>query len=79
MAGARQKLNQIYVNGSLLLAALAGWLTQSWPVFFLALAVLLGLGLYTQEIRLGKPDRRSRPRARPNRATQKGGKRHERA
>ena len=36
MGGARRKLNQIYLNGSLVLAALAGWLTRSWPVFFLA-------------------------------------------
>src|SRR5947209_5883833 len=38
--GARQKLNRSYVNGSLLLASLVGWLAQSWLTFGLALAVL---------------------------------------
>ena len=53
--GARQKLNIAYLDGSILLAALAGWLTQSWPVFLLTLAALLGLNLYRHQIRPQKP------------------------
>ena len=49
--GARQKLNANYFNGSLCLAGLAGWLAQSWAVFFLVLAVLLGINIYRNEIR----------------------------
>ncbi len=49
--GAREKLNASYVNGSLLLAAIVGGLTQSWPVFFLTTGVLLAGNLYLKEIR----------------------------
>jgi len=49
--GARHKLNAAYFNGSLLLAALAGGLADSWAVFAAALALLLGLNLYLGEIR----------------------------
>lgn len=61
--GARQKLNASYFNGSLLLAALIGWLAQSWALFFVALAVLLGLNVYQDEIRPRKRhDRKTEPR-----------------
>lgn len=49
---ARQKLNRSYFNGSLLLAIAAGCLTNSWLVFLVALAILLLLNIYTEEIRL---------------------------
>ena len=51
--GARQKLNSSYFTGSLLLAALAGWLGQSWAAFALALLCLLALNLASGEIRPG--------------------------
>jgi len=56
--GARLKLNTGFFNSSLLLAAVVGGLTQSLPVFFVALAVLLGLNLYAREIRPQKTTRR---------------------
>jgi len=55
--GARQKLNRAYFNGSLVLAGVAGLLTQSWLIFGLALAALLVSNLYTDEIRTTKPKR----------------------
>ena len=55
--GARQKLNQSYVNGSLLLAILAGWFTDSWIVFLLTFAILIGLNLYRRQIRLRRRQR----------------------
>jgi hypothetical protein len=56
--GAREKLNAVYLNGSLLLAAVVGVLTQSWPVFFITLVGLLGLNLYLHQIRPQRPGRR---------------------
>jgi len=56
--GARQKLNAAYFHGSLLLAAVVGGLAQSWLVFFITVAVLLGLNLYAREIRPSKSRRR---------------------
>jgi hypothetical protein len=58
MMGARQKLNQSYFCGSLLVAALVGWAAQSWLVFMVALAVLVGFNLYCKEIRPAKRDGR---------------------
>lgn len=49
--GAREKLNAAYFHGSLLLAALAGGLAQSWLIFLGALGVLLVGNIYLQEIR----------------------------
>ena len=54
---ARQKLNHAYVNGSLILAAIAGLLCQSWVIFGVALTLLLLVNLFTREIR---PPRHSR-------------------
>ena len=56
--GARQKLNGAYLNGSLILAVIVGWISGSWPVFFVALFVLLGLNLYLGEIRPAKGQQR---------------------
>ena len=54
---ARQKLNAAYIQGGLIVAALVGALAQSWVVFAIAAAVLIGLGLLGGEIR---PRRRHR-------------------
>ncbi len=61
--GARQKLNQSYFNGSLVLGVIAGLLTQSWLIFFFATCLLLAFNMYQKEIRLsngpGKTPRRN--------------------
>jgi len=49
--GAREKLNAAYIGGSLLLAAIAGALTDSGLVFLIAAAVLLALNLHSGDIR----------------------------
>lgn len=49
--GARQKLNAAYFQGSLVVAAFAGRIAQSWAVFIVVLAVLVGVCLYAGEIR----------------------------
>ena len=56
--GARQKLNQAFVNGSVLWAAVAGVLTQSWPVFWAALVLFLVVHWYFGGIRLRPSARR---------------------
>jgi hypothetical protein len=48
---ARHKLNQAYVNGSLITAAVIGGLAQSWVVFAVALVALLGLNVAARNIR----------------------------
>jgi hypothetical protein len=53
---ARQKLNQSHFTTSLLLAALMGFLTGSWLLFLLTFMALLGLHLYTDEIRPPRQD-----------------------
>jgi hypothetical protein len=55
--GARKKLNAVFLQGSLVVAALAGLIAQSGAVFILALAVLLGAGLYAGDIRPTRHDR----------------------
>jgi hypothetical protein len=52
--GARKKLNGAFVGGSLVIAAIAGFLTQSFVVFLIGAIVLIGLNLYTGDIRTGK-------------------------
>jgi hypothetical protein len=51
---AREKLNVAYLNGSLMLAALAGWLCSSWLVFGVALGALLAGNVMAREIRPAK-------------------------
>lgn len=51
MGNARTKLNLAYFDGSLLIAAVLGWIAQSWAVFLAASVVLIGCGLYGGEIR----------------------------
>jgi hypothetical protein len=55
--GARQKLNQAFVTGSLVVAAFIGIIADSWLVFLVALAVLIGSNLYGQDIRPGRRNR----------------------
>ena len=54
MGHARSKLNVAYFNGALFVSAVVGWLAQSWAVFWVALAVVLGCGLSSGEIRLSR-------------------------
>lgn len=58
--GARQKLNQLHINGSLGLAAIVGWLGGSWLLFIVTATLLLALGCYCCEIRLGRQSGRCR-------------------
>jgi hypothetical protein len=60
--GARQKLNVAYVNGSVFLALILGWVAESWLMFVLSLMVLLGINLYLREIRPTKGEGRGRRR-----------------
>ena len=50
--GARQKLNQAYLNGALVIAAVIGAVTQSWTVFWLAALFAAGISLHAGNIRL---------------------------
>jgi hypothetical protein len=52
--GARSKLNVAFLNGSVFVAALVGWLCKSWAAFGLVLAVLLIGNFVMGEIRPGK-------------------------
>jgi len=54
---ARQKLNTAYIQGGLIVATVIGALAQSWVVFTITAAVLMGLSLLGGEIR---PTRRRR-------------------
>ena len=56
--GARQKLNRANLIGSVLLAAVAGWTTGSWPVFFVAMAILVAGN--AGEIRMARRNRTHR-------------------
>ena len=49
--GARDKLNQAYITGSLIMAAVAGLITGSFVVFVVTFTVLLVLNLVGGEIR----------------------------
>jgi hypothetical protein len=56
--GVRQKLNQAYVNGTFVIAAGVGLITQSWAVFWLAAIVFVVGSLHSGDIRLGGRRRR---------------------
>jgi hypothetical protein len=51
MRTARHKLNVAYINGCLLVSALFGLVAGSWVVFWVALAVTIGIGVCGGEIR----------------------------
>lgn len=50
--GARQKLNQAYLNGALIIAAVLGVATQSWTVFWIVTLIAVGSSMHSGEIRL---------------------------
>jgi hypothetical protein len=50
--GAQTKLNASYVNGSLVLAAIVGMLSQSWMGFCLVAIILICGNCYLKSIRL---------------------------
>ena len=52
--GARQKLNQAYVNGAVALAAVVGFACKSWLAFGGALILAIVLNLYGGGIRTGR-------------------------
>lgn len=52
--GARQKLNQAYVNGAIACAAFVGFIAQSWLVFGVALVVAILSNLCGGTIRTGR-------------------------
>jgi hypothetical protein len=52
--GAREKLNQAYASGSLMIAAVVGFLAQSWWAFVIAATILLLLNMSAGDIRPGK-------------------------
>jgi hypothetical protein len=49
---ARQKLNQSYVNGALLIAGVIGACTESWTAFMVFAAVFVALSCHAGDIRL---------------------------
>jgi hypothetical protein len=51
---ARNKLNTAYFLGSLMLASVVGWLTGSWLIMLIGLAVLVGVNIHNGEIRGSK-------------------------
>ena len=55
--GARQKLNVAFVNGALIVAAVAGVVFKSWAVFVVTAAVLIAGAVYGGDVRPG-PRRR---------------------
>lgn len=55
--GARKKLNQAFIGGSLIMAAAVGAVVHSWGVFLIAAVVLIALSLYAGDIRTGKRGR----------------------
>lgn len=55
---ARNKLNQAYVNGALLIAGVCGAIGQSWSVFTVVAGLLLVLNVLFDEIRFARRKRR---------------------
>ena len=49
--GARQKLNEAHIVGSLAVAGVLGLATGSWTVFVVTGAVLIGAAIYHEDIR----------------------------
>ena len=56
--GARTKLNEVNVLGSLAVAGAVGILTGSWTVFLVTGALLVAAGVYSGDIRPSKGRRR---------------------
>jgi len=49
--GAKNDLNEIYLTGSVVLAAVIGASAQSWGVFFVALVLTIGMAAFSKKIR----------------------------
>ena len=49
--GAKNDLNEIYLTGSFVLAAIIGAGAQSWVVFFVTLVLTLGVSVFSKKIR----------------------------
>ncbi len=49
--GAKHKLNETYIVGSIALAGIIGGLAESWIAFFIAAAVLIGAAVYKGDVR----------------------------
>ena len=60
---ARQKLNQGYIQGSLVIAGAIGVACESWVVFWIAALILVGLGTHAGAIR---PTQRRRDQRGPH-------------
>ena len=58
--GARHKLNQAYLNGSLIVAAIVGFSVQSWLAFWIVLTLGVALDLWGGQIRPGTNNHRQR-------------------
>lgn len=56
--GAREQLNEAHLVGSVGVAAVLGFVTGWWLVFFVAAATLVASSLYVGDIRPGKGKRR---------------------
>ena len=56
--GARHKLNEAFVNGAVIVAAIVGLLAESWLVFGLVFGGLFILKLYSGDIRVNRQNRR---------------------
>ena len=50
--GARKKLNAAFLNGAILLGVTFGLASQSFLIAFCVFALMVGLGLYSGDIRL---------------------------
>ena len=71
---ARQKLNQGYIQGCLAIAALVGVVCQSWVIFGITAAVLIGLSTHSGEIR-PNPERAGTHRDKRRRGPRRSGPR----
>lgn len=61
---ARQKLNQSYINGALLLAGFAGACAESWTVFITLMVIFVGLSIHAGDIRTSATRRSGKRRRR---------------
>jgi hypothetical protein len=60
--GAREKLNQAYLNGAIVVAAIVGLVAQSWTLFWIAVAYVIASSIYGGGIR-PKPGRQRHRRS----------------
>ena len=55
---ARHKLNSAHMSGALGLAAILGVLSQSWAIFLIAAAALIGGAVYAGDVRFDRHRRK---------------------